>query len=94
MTRLAFKNAELINLLRQRGAAIKDENWDGMRQIDAQINELKRNKFDEIVTPCSVFMTFQNEEGVNRAKKLDEAIEGDKKLAHLKYWVGDHEIEI
>jgi hypothetical protein len=33
-TTFAFDNAELINLLKQRGAAISADNFDLMRQID------------------------------------------------------------
>ena len=46
------------------------------------------------MTPCSVFMTFENEEGVTRALKFDEAVDADDSLSHLKTWLDDHEIEI
>ena len=40
-------------------------------------------------------MTFETEEGVNRALKYDEAIEGEPdKLGHLEKWLGEHVIEI
>ena len=39
-------------------------------------------------------MTFENEEGVNRALNYDEAVKNDEGLAHLKHWLDDHEIEI
>jgi len=38
-----------------------------MAVMDARINQLKNEYLDELTTPCSVFMTFENEEGVNRA---------------------------
>ncbi len=48
-----------------------------------------------MTTPCSVFMTFENEEGVNRALQYDSAIESDPAgLGHLKKWLGNHEIDI
>lgn len=31
-----------------------------------------------MINPCSVFMTFENEEGVNRALSYDDAIEADE----------------
>ena len=34
VTTLAFKNAEVIQLLRQRGAAIKAEKWDEQRNLE------------------------------------------------------------
>ena len=94
VTTLAFKNADIINLLKKRGSAIKAEKWDEQRKIEAEINELKNREFDVLITPCSVFMTFENEEGVNRALNYDEAIEADDKLQDLKYWLGKHKIEI
>ena len=94
VTTLAFKNAEIINLLRARGAAIKGENWAEQRKIEEQINVLKNNELDTLVSPCSVFMTFESEEGVNRALGYHEAVEADENLADLKKWLGDHEIEI
>ena len=49
----------------------------------------------QIITPCSVFMTFENEEGVNRALSYDDAVKnGGEDLEHLKTWLDDHEIEI
>lgn len=55
---LAFRNAEVIGKLRQRGLAIKNEDWDGARKLDQEINACKNAKFEDLVTPCSVFMTF------------------------------------
>lgn len=94
VTTLAFKNADIINLLRERGLAIKAENWDLQRKLEEKINELKNEKFDQLITPCSVFMTFVNEEGVNRALKYNETIVENSELAHIGQWLGDHEIEI
>ena len=34
-TTLAFNNAEIIDLLKQRGAAIKTEQWDLQKQIES-----------------------------------------------------------
>ena len=40
-------------------------------------------------------MTFENEEGVNRALNYDDAIQAnEEELSHLKTWLGDHVIEI
>lgn len=67
MTTFAFKNSEVINLLKERGEIIKNENWDEMERIDASINDHKNASLEDLMTPCAVFMTFENEEGVNRA---------------------------
>lgn len=85
VTTLAFKNQSMIALLRKRGLAIKNEKWEEQTKIENEINVLKGEKFYELITPCSVFMTFKTEEGVNRALAYDEAIEGDEaNLGYLK----------
>jgi len=95
VTTLAFKNAEIINMLRERGAAIKAEKWDEQRKIEQKINDLKNEKFDELITPCSVFMTFEDEEGVNRALNYNESIKEDTDLGEkIGKWLGKYEIEI
>lgn len=50
-----------------------------------KINALKSDEFEfkQMTTPCSVFMSFENEEGYKRALKLDEAVENDSSLEHL-----------
>lgn len=45
-----------------------------MKEIDAKINKLKNDHLEDLTTPCSVFMTFENEEGVNRALNYNESI--------------------
>ena len=74
MTTLAFNNADIIDLLRQRGDAIKAEDWEQQRKLESDINELKNRDFKRLITPCSIFMTFENEEGVNRALSYNEKI--------------------
>lgn len=74
MTTLAFKNDHLINLLKQRGEAIKNENWDKQLNLDREINDLKNNNFDELISPCSVYMTFETEEGIRRALEHNKSI--------------------
>lgn len=83
VTTLAFKNQEIISLLRERGLAIRKESWDEMRKIDQKINELKDNEFERITTPCSVFMTFETEEGYNRAIEMEATCRAHPRLAHL-----------
>ncbi len=40
MITFAFDNAQLINLLKQRGLCIKQEKYDKMREINSKIDEL------------------------------------------------------
>ena len=58
LTTFAFKNAEIIKLLKERGNIIKTEEWDKMEMIDQKINDVKNEHFEDLTTPCSVFMTF------------------------------------
>mmetsp|Transcript_41366 Transcript_41366/g.54391 ORF Transcript_41366/g.54391 Transcript_41366/m.54391 type:complete len:230 (-) Transcript_41366:1562-2251(-) len=94
VTTFAFKNHEIINLLKKRGSVIKEERWDDMVKIDEAINRLKNSCLEELTMPCSVFMTFDNEEGINRALGYADTIAEDESLSHLKTWLGDHELEI
>ena len=72
VTTFAFDNAELILLLKERGAAIASDNFNKMRELDTKINQLKKEKLSIFVRPCSVFMTFEHEEGKARASQFDD----------------------
>jgi hypothetical protein len=97
VTTFAFDNADLILLLRERGAAISSDNFDRMREIDQQINQLKDEMLEKLVRPCSVFMTFESEEGLQRALKFDECTadpSSDQEVKDQRVWLGDKVIEI
>lgn len=74
----AFDNGDLMGLLKKRGAAIKMENYDMLRNINDKIDkeledESKCNKYQR---PCSVFVTFETEEGYARAEKWNKLVNG------------------
>ena len=49
------------------------------------------------MTPCSIFMTFETEAGIERALIFNKTINAskDKSLQKLQYWIdGDHKVEI
>lgn len=60
-TNFAFNNAKLINLLKLRGSYISADNFTKMREIDEQINALKKapGELANFTRPVSVFMTFE-----------------------------------
>lgn len=91
---MAFRNAEMINLLRLRGTAIKAEKWDEQKKLEDQINDLKQNNLETLTTPCSIFMTFECEEGITRALKFHECVDSLPDADKLKIWLEDQEIEI
>ena len=86
ITQLVFNNRDLIDLFKKRGAAIKNENKNALDKVNEQINALKD---DDLSTPCSIFMTFETEEGITRALNYDEHVYADPNLSDLKTWLGD-----
>ena len=89
MISFAFDNADVINLLRRRGAYIKDENYDSMRRMDDKIDyNLQKNR-KKLTRPVTAFVTLENEEGVNRAINFNEAVEEDEDFAHLRKFLGE-----
>ena len=77
MITFAYDNSEIINLLKERGAAIKYEQYDEMRRINDKIDEARSDpvKLDKFYRPVTAFLTFENEEGLNRMAAYNELIE-------------------
>ena len=77
MISFAYDNSEIINLLKERGAAIKYENYDSMRSINERIDSARNDpvKLDKFYRPVTAFLTFENEEGLNRMAAYNELIE-------------------
>jgi hypothetical protein len=73
----AFDNGEVINLLKARGSAIKFEKFDRMREINAQIEKVKTENLEKLERPVSAFLTFENEEGLNRCINYNQTVEDD-----------------
>lgn len=81
----AFYNADLILLLKKRGSFIHNENWDKVAECNKEIDTLikhedklekggKHNVLDRLQTPCSAFVTFETEEGFQRAKQYNKLV--------------------
>jgi hypothetical protein len=95
MITFAFDNAKVINWLRQRGTHIKNENWDGVDKINKDIGEaLKKDDtlLNKLQRPCSIFVTFESEEGYKRACNYNDTI----KLREYKHFSTflEEEIEV
>jgi hypothetical protein len=61
--------------LSKRGKAIHTEKWEDLDKINAEISEhlsTDADFLDHMQTPCSVFATFESEEGHARALKYNE----------------------
>lgn len=66
----AYENGEIIEWLQKRGAFIASEKWDKLVKINDQIHtKITTNEdfLNKIQLPCTVFLTFEDEEGKNRA---------------------------
>jgi len=87
MITFAFDNARLINLLRVRGTAIKFENYNKMREINDKIDELKSNinELHKLNRPVTAFLSFENEEGLNRCINYNETVLGDRQYMSQGY---------
>jgi len=71
----AYRNAEVMNWLTKRGTFLKTEKWAKANELNNTILDNIKNKeglLDKLQTPCSVFATFESEEGYGRACKWDE----------------------
>lgn len=94
VTTFAYNNGDVIHLLRERGNCIKSEDWKSMQKVDKKINDIKNSQLEDFTTPCSIFMSFELEEGVNRALQMDNMCRNDPQLAHLTTWLDKFEIQI
>eukprot|EP00347_Sterkiella_histriomuscorum_P007945 403346963 len=66
----AFDNVKLISLLQQRGMMVTKVLPDKVKQIDERINKYKADKKDRITRPVAAFITFESQEGYERACNL------------------------
>lgn len=89
MFTFAFDNSELINLLKKRGEAIKFERWDEMRAINNKIDEIKTKNLEKFNRPVTAFLTFENEEGLNRMKNYNDTVFSDDQYEEYRLLLGE-----
>ena len=60
----------MIRLLEKRGSAVANHNLEAKKKAEEEIEKLKDEDFDEISTPTHAFITFETQEGYERAIKV------------------------
>lgn len=73
---------------------IKTNDWTGKEKIDAEINRIKNFQIENFTTPCSIFMSFECEEGVNRALQFNKTVLANEEVSHLNLWLDKFTIDI
>ena len=76
----AYHNAPVIDWLKQRGTLIIAEKFEKVDELNAKIVAAIENPngklLNELQHPCSVFASFECEEGQKRACKYTDAVAG------------------
>mmetsp|Transcript_5223 Transcript_5223/g.8085 ORF Transcript_5223/g.8085 Transcript_5223/m.8085 type:complete len:884 (-) Transcript_5223:266-2917(-) len=91
----AYHNATVINWLKKRGTFVKTEKWDKLDDINETIaSNLREDKhlLDQMQRPCSVFATFETEEGYSRACLYNDHVQ-EENYKHYDKFLGS-EIEL
>jgi len=91
----AFDNSKVIKWLRERGTYIKNEDWAKVQKINEQIRQAIKwddDFLNKMQTPCSIFATFETEEGYERALNYNKTIKMED-FVRYKTILGE-EIEI
>ncbi|CAI2375497.1 unnamed protein product [Moneuplotes crassus] len=71
----SFNNHEMIELLDQRGTAIANHDMKKKIEIEKEIYELGENNRDQISTPSLAYITFETQEGYERAIKMTSRLQ-------------------
>ena len=92
ITTLAFNNRDMILLLKDRGDAIEDMNWEKVENLEQKMIDLKNKQnhanLKRLTTPVHIFLTFQNEEGAERIKRYNEFCESREELSEIRLFLG------
>lgn len=63
----AYKNAELLKLLAERGALIISGQYSKLKEFNEKIEDHLNAKRDELTHPVIAYITFEKQEGYERA---------------------------
>jgi len=64
-----FANQQLLHLLKERGSLIAKGKFEKVPPINEKIERLSKEKKDEFTRPVAAFITFERQEGKDRAIK-------------------------
>jgi hypothetical protein len=65
----AYNNYEVIAILKKRGYAISQCQWDMVKQFDNQLTEYVKNEenYSKLTVPACAFITFESDDGFGEA---------------------------
>ena len=81
----AFNNVPLLKLLALRGKFVTMANLDKIKEIDEKINAMKNQKSEELSRPVAAFITFESQEGYERACELKPKTNFKREIIETKY---------
>jgi RNA binding exosome subunit len=64
---IAYKNREIIQLLKERGTVVTAAKFDKLDEIDQKIDKCVTANFEKLTTPIYAFVMFNTQEGYERA---------------------------
>jgi hypothetical protein len=60
-----------------------------MREINGKIDELKAKHLEKYNRPVTAFLTFENEEGLNRMKSYNDVVWSDEQFEEYRHFLGE-----
>ena len=87
---LAFHNENMIKLLKTRGSYLAKESWKDVAAVNKKISQILKDqdKLDALQRPSGVYMLFNTEEGINRARKFIKLTQEDENFAKYRNLLG------
>jgi len=79
----AFDNPVLLGFLKDRGAVIAKGKFEKVPPINVKIEKLIKEKKNELIRPVSAFITFERQEGKDRAVKYFADPKNTKKVENV-----------
>lgn len=64
-----FANQELLAILKERGTLVAKGKFEKVPPLNEKIEKISKEKKDEMVRPVAAFLTFERQEGKDRALK-------------------------